>query len=127
MHNAISVQSEGLDLQVCKQSHTERSQSGDGGSCGDKVSLDLGGTEGVIGINGTDGISLAAVTDASTTRVGNDGSIDSDNIGHGKEGGNTTADFSEEAGALAFLALPFGNPRLAAEAKKGCLGSCVQT
>lgn len=75
------------DGHVGEEAHEEASNGGDGGGGGDDVALDFLDTEGVVLVGVANGVVGAAIADTGTTGIGDDGSIDGDDVGHGEEGG----------------------------------------
>lgn len=96
-------------LQVSQEAHEEGGQSRDGGSRGDGIALDGLNAQAVLGVVVADGIVGASIADAGTARVGDDGRVDGDDVGHGEEGGQAAADLGEEERTLALLGLETWN------------------
>src|SRR5690554_5890238 len=71
-----------MDIQVGKKSHAESSQSSDGGCRGNEVLLDVGHAQKILGIVLTRDKRHAGrlIAHASAAAVGNDASIDGDNV-----------------------------------------------
>jgi hypothetical protein len=71
-----------MDLQVGKKSHAKGSQSRDGGCRGNEVLLDIGHAQKILGIVFTRDKRRAGrlIAHASAAAVGNDASIDGDNV-----------------------------------------------
>src|SRR4051812_49394017 len=85
---------------ACSSRLTEARQGADGGGGSHQVALDLELAEGVGLVGSTLGRRLA-VRHTGAARVGHDGGVDGDDVGHGEKGGEAGADLGEKVRALA--------------------------
>lgn len=92
-------------LHVGKDAHDKSREGRDGSRGSHSITTNILNAEhvGIIIVAG--GIVLSGFADTGTSRVGDNGGIDSDDIRHGEEGGQTCANLCEEVGALALTPL----------------------
>lgn len=90
---------------IGKETHAEGGQGRDCGSGGDEIAFDAVDTLQVGLVGGAQVRHALRRTDARSSRVGQDGRVDGDDVGHCEEGREAGADLCEEARALALSAL----------------------
>lgn len=101
----LSLYQTQLVLQVSQEAHEETGKGRDGGGGSDGITLDSLDTQGVLFVGVANGVCGAAIADAGTAGIRDNGGVDGDDVGHGEEGGQTTADLGEELRSLALLGL----------------------
>lgn len=93
------------DLQIGTETHEERGEGGNSSCSGNSIALDTRNTQGIVIIWHTQPGIIKGIAYASTSGFGDDGGVDGNNVGHGKEGGKASSDLGEEERALALARL----------------------
>jgi hypothetical protein len=90
---------------VGEETHSKGRQSRDGSSGSDQITPDFLNTLHVIGVGNAEVLHAFRRAHASATSFRDDSAVDRDDVGHGEESSQTSADFSEEVRALSLLRL----------------------
>jgi hypothetical protein len=90
---------------VCEESHSKCRQSGDGSGGRNKIAFNNLNALHVLDIGGAKVFHAFRRTDTGATGLRDNGAVDRDDVSHGEEGGQTSANFREEVRTLAFLGL----------------------
>lgn len=91
---------------IRKQAHAKARQGRNGGCGSDQVAVNLLHTEHIRRVGIADSIGrVGIVAHTRSARLREDVGVDTDDVGHGEEGGEARSDFGEEVGPLAFFGL----------------------
>jgi hypothetical protein len=90
---------------VGEETHSKSRQSRDSSGSSDKITLDFLNTLHVLDIGHAEIRHAFSRADAGATGFRDDRAVDRDDVSHGEESSQTSANLREEVGALAFLRL----------------------
>lgn len=93
------------DSQIGEKAHAEATEASNGSSGCNEVPPKSLLAECILIVVIADGVLCTAIAHTCASRIGDDGRVDGDNVGHGKEGGQTGSDLGKKVRVLAFFAL----------------------
>lgn len=93
------------NLHIGKEAHEEGRESRDSGGSGNGIAANVLDAEQVLAVGFAERIRVNSRADTGAARVGDNGRVDGDNVGHGEEAGQSGTDLGEEQRAFAFPGL----------------------